>query len=131
MKRVLAYATFTLLGALVPAAGCISMLGVPTRTRHSPGELLAWFAIPVFLAAINLWTSQGRALFWNIRHGSLDGYRWVSGFPAIGTIATAIAALGTWGDLTSGIVVMVLSLVDTGSMTWFAIQCFRHRAFDA
>lgn len=130
MRRVLAYTLFGLLGALVPASGCISLLGVPTRTQHSPGALLAWFAAAMLLAAINLWTSWGRALVWRAKHGSLDGYQWVSGIPAIGTLATGVAALGTWGDPASGIAAIIISLADTGSMTWFAIQCFRHRVFD-
>jgi hypothetical protein len=131
MSPTVRYVAVCAVGAALPVAGVLSAMGVPERAHHTPIVLTGWLSIPALVACFNLWISYGRALVWKHRHGSLAEFRHVSGFPVIGSVATAAAAGATWGDVVSGMMAVVLSFLDTGSLTWFAIQCVRHRLLDA
>ena len=119
------------IGTPVPLLLGFSLAGYPHRHHSSVWAMLAWFAFPAFIAGLNFYLSFIRGWLWIRRTGGIDGYRYASGFPLIGSIGTLMAACGTWGDAASASLGLVLCLLDTGGGTWFLIQCVRTHAFTA
>lgn len=130
MRRRALYVVCVILSSLLPAVGVLSVMGFPHRTTHSALTLAAWYSAAVLITAVNLWTSYVRGWLWIRRHGSLEGHRFTSGLPLIGTLAAGVAAVCTAGDWVSGLLAVMLAVLDTGGLTWFALQVCRHDLFD-
>ncbi len=86
-------------------------------------------AIGLLLAGFNLYLSVGRPLIYWWRHRSMEGYRFVSGFPGIGTlfvVASSIVGFSDWRAAALGIIALA---VDTGGLPWFLVATWRDRSF--
>jgi hypothetical protein len=60
-----------------------------------------WMILAVFVAAFNLRLSLGRPLLFRPLHGSMQGYRFVSGIPAIASFLVLIAVVRLFGDISA------------------------------
>jgi hypothetical protein len=57
--------------------------------------------------------------------GSLDGYRHVSGLPAVGSFLAALGAVLAFGSIVAAVVGLAAVAVDTGGSVWFLISTWR------
>ena len=62
------------------------------------------------------------------RHGSMDGYRHVSGFPLVGTLMVTWAGAWGFGELPTAVVGLAASVLDTGGLPWFLVMTWRDRS---
>ncbi len=77
------------------------------------------------IALLNFYLSFLRGRLYVRRHGSLDGYRYVSGLPIIGTVLVVIGALLGFGELAVAALGLVVMAADTGGSVWFLISTWR------
>lgn len=70
-----------------------------------------------FIVAINLYTSAFRKLLHDRLHPG-EPYRFVSGFPLVGTVFLGIAWLLSPAGSFPGYIALVLMLLDTGGPHW-------------
>jgi hypothetical protein len=96
--------------------------------RTSPiGVALAVLAVPVLV--LNLTLAFVRPVVYRLRHGSMDGYRHVSGLPLIGNLFAVAGAVVGFGDWRAAGVALFATVCDTGSMTWLAVVIWRDPSF--
>lgn len=103
---------------LAPIALAVASLVVPPRPAASYvfGLLLGGAAI----AAFNVYLSFIRPRLYKRRHGTLDGYRFVSGAPMIGSALVVIAWASSMGSRSVAVSSLLILAVDTGGLPWFA-----------
>ena len=89
-----------------------------------------WALVPAaFIAGLNFHLSFIRPLIYRLRHGSMEDYRHVSGFPMIGTLLVLIGGIVGFGALSSALFGLAAMLVDTGGSLWFLIATWHDRSF--
>ena len=82
------------------------------------------------IVLLNGYLSFARPILYATRHkNSLEGYKYVSGVPLVGTILVALAILFTWGSATVAMIGIVLLLVDTGGSIVFLLCVARDKSF--
>jgi hypothetical protein len=84
-------------------------------------SVVAWivFGLGAFLCVTNFYLSFLRYPLHRLRGLSKESYRWVSGFPLVGSLFVGLSLLGLH-DLSGMIpVAVVLILIDTGGIHWF------------
>ena len=109
------------------AASLISGLGAA-----SPGDTggIGWIILAAAIASFNGYLSFLRPWLYRQRHeGSMEGFRFISGFPLIGSLAVMIGVIFSWGHLYSAILGALVSVVDTGGTPAFLIVTWRDRSF--
>jgi hypothetical protein len=122
--------SFGVLLAILPfALLLVSLLCGLTRPATSAFEGGGLMAAATAIALLNFHLSFIRPVLYSRRHGSLNGYRHVSGFPLLGTILVCLGALGGFGAIGSALVGMVAYILDTGSLAWFVISTWRDGSF--
>ncbi len=57
----------------------------------------------------------------------MDGYRFDSGLPVLGTLFVIIACLIGFGAAGTAMVLLVISLIDTGGVPWFVFMSWRDK----
>ena len=129
-KRFFGYGLAILLGLALPLTLIGSLFYDGTSTLRNPWIVLAAYAPAMSVACLNFHLSFVRPRLWMREHGNMEGYLFVSGAPAVGTVAAAIAAAVTFGSDVGAAMGLVICLLDTGGMTWFMIMCLRHRLLD-
>lgn len=88
-----------------------------------------WLALgSLLIALLNFFLSFVRPWLLAKRHGSLDGFRNVSGFPMVGTILAVLAGLLGFGASWTSIVGMVAMVLDTGGSLWFLAATWHDRS---
>lgn len=87
------------------------------------GLALAGFVIGL----LNAYLSFARPQLYLWRHRSLDGYRHVSGVPAIGTLFVTMSGVGGFGELPTATIGLIALSLDTGGLPWFLIATWRDR----
>lgn len=90
----------------------------------APGWALVAVAGPV--AALNAYTSWFRPWLFKRRTGSLEGYRFVSGVPLVGTILLTLALVANGGERAMVVVVGVFLALDTGGAPWLIVPVWRN-----
>jgi len=92
---------------------------------------------PFFSAALGLMVAACALAIWNFylsfirgrlylkRHGSLEGYRYVSGVPLIGAVLAMIGGLVGFGEIGNSLVGLASMAFDTGGPVWFLICTWR------
>jgi hypothetical protein len=93
---------------------------VPTRL-----VVVAWMAVALLIGALNFYGSFIAPRRYARKHGSMAGYRHVSGMPAIGTILIVAIAIVGFGDWVCSILGSVAFAIDTGGSVWFVISTWR------
>ncbi len=81
------------------------------------------------VTVLNFYLSFGRPLMFRLRHGTMDGHRFVSGFPMIGTVLVMLGALFAFGTVGSAAIGVFAILLDTGGSFWFIISTWHDRSF--
>jgi hypothetical protein len=86
-------------------------------------SLIGGFALVVVV--FNLHTSYFRALLYRWRHGRMDGFRFASGMPLIGTIFILIESILGFGSLYTSLLVLLAYVLDTGGFPWLLVMTWR------
>ena len=107
-------------------ASLVSGLNNPVRPIFAG---MGFMVTAAGVALLNFHLSFGRPLFFRLRHGTMDGYKFVSGFPMIGTALVVLGALFGFGAVGSAVTGVVVMLLDTGGSFWFLVSTWRDRSF--
>lgn len=87
-------------------------------------------ALAAAVAFSNLYLAFLRPMLYARRHGgSLEGYKFVSGIPAVGTVMVAAAVVAGWGQMPVAVAGFVLLLGDVGGTVWLLVSIGRDRTF--
>jgi hypothetical protein len=57
----------------------------------------------------------------------MEGYRFVSGIPAVGTLLLLIPGIVGFGATGTVVLLLAILLVDTGGLHWFVFMTWRDR----
>lgn len=85
--------------------------------------------IALVVACVNFYLSFIRGWFHRRRTGSLDGYRFVSGIPMIGTLLVLIGSVLGFGSVACAALGLLATALDTGGSVWFLVATWRDSAF--
>jgi hypothetical protein len=117
--------TVCLLPILLMVASIVVGLFWP---RTSPvGVVLALFAVP--LVFLNLYLAAARPSLYRRRHGSMEGYRNVSGVPLIGNLLAVIGCVVGFCDWRAATVGLFALVCDVGGLPWFIVATWRDPSF--
>lgn len=88
-----------------------------------------WLLLPaIFFAGENVYTSWLRPwLYWR-RHGSMEGYQHISGYPLIGNLFAVSALLVCFGNPWIAALGLATIAADTGGVPWFVLSTWRDRS---
>lgn len=89
---------------------------------------IAATGIAAFFAALNFYCSFIRPFLYRCRHGSMDGFRFVSPFPIFGTVFAVIATVAGFGAIGTAAVCLAATAFDTGAGHWFVYCTWRDRS---
>ena len=106
---------------------CFSPVALAVWSLFAPRRQTWWVAlVPLALGAsigsLNLYLTCVRPWLYRLRHHSLEGYRYVSGFPVIGTILVTLALLASAGSKPIAAVALLVLAIDTGGLPWFLVS---------
>jgi hypothetical protein len=90
---------------------------------------LAPAGVGLVVGGLNAYLSFARPWLYRLRHGSLAGYRFVSGFPLLGTVAAVWCGVVGFGEGLPAAVGLVALLLDTGGLPWFLVVTWRDTSF--
>jgi hypothetical protein len=94
--------------------------------RRSGGSRGLGFAVlGLLFALLNAHLAMVRPWLYRLRHGSMEGYRFVSGLPLIGSVFVVAAGVLGFGALPTAVVGLVALALDTGGLPWFLIATWR------
>ena len=79
------------------------------------------------IGLLNAYLSFARPQLYFWRHRSMDGYRFVSGVPAIGTLFVTMSGVWGFGELPTAAIGLIALALDTGGLPWFLIATWRAR----
>ncbi len=82
---------------------------------------IALMFLALTFGLLNFYLSFLRPLLYRHRRGSMDGYRFVSGVPAVGTLLVLIGNTFSYGAVIPALLGIVVLLLDTGGFPWFVI----------
>jgi hypothetical protein len=77
----------------------------------------------------NFHYSFTRPALYRLRHGSMEGYRFVSSFPIVGTVFLLIESILGFGSLYTALLVLFGYFLDTGGLPWLVVMTWRDRDF--
>lgn len=90
------------------------------------GGVLA--TIAVLIGCLNLDRAYLRPWRYRRQRGSLDGYRYVSGLPLVGTLFQVAGCLIAFGSPTVGLLGGLAGLLDVGGVPWFLVLTWQDRS---
>jgi len=99
------------------------------RSRPFFSAALGLMVAACVLAIWNFYLSFFRGRLYVKRHGSLEGYRYVSGVPLIGAVLAMMGGLVGFGEIGSALVGIASMALDTGGPIWFLIWTWRDEPF--
>jgi len=115
--------TRRVVGALIllsPAMFLFASLLNALGGGHRPIFDNLWFYLAAAaIATLNFYLSFIRSTIWKRTHKSMDGFKYVSGLPLIGTICSVVACHFSYGALGSTLVGIGILALDTGGLPWF------------
>ena len=88
---------------------------VPSATAAMGGVLVT---IAILIGCLNLYLAYLRPWRHQRQQGSLDGYRFVSGLPLVGTLFQVVGCLIAFGSPTVGFIGSLAALLDVGGVLW-------------
>ena len=80
------------------------------------------------MAALNFYLSFVRPYLFRVRRGSMDGYRFVSDVPIVGSILVVLGALFGFGAVGTALIGIIVFLLDTGGSGWFVIATWKDKS---
>jgi hypothetical protein len=95
----------------------------------SPDIATTFGFIGVGIATLNAWLSFGRPFLWKMRKGTMDGYRFISGLPIIGTIVGVFTCLTGFGEITPTLLALTIFMIDTAGLPWFTYATWKDQGF--
>ena len=90
---------------------------------------VALVVVALAVAALNAHLSWVRPLLFRWRHGSMAEYRFISGFPVVGTVFVVLAVVAAFGSTAVAILALLSLFLDTGGLLWFAAVVWKDPAF--
>lgn len=82
-------------------------------------------ALSLLIAVVNFHLSFIRPLLHKRRTGSLDGYKFVSGIPVVGTVLALLGLAIGYGATIPIYLAGVATILDTGGLPWLLIATWR------
>jgi hypothetical protein len=114
---------------LAPVVLMVASLAVGSSWPWSNpvGVALILVALPIaildfFLAVIRPWVYRRR-------HKSMEGYRNISGIPAIGNLFAITGGVIAFGDWRAAVVGLFALILDVGGLPWFVVVTWRDPSF--
>jgi hypothetical protein len=107
------------------------LLFVVSAAVHNRTHSIAatWLLIPAAaLGLFNFYLSFVRPVLYRLCHGSMDGFRFVSGIPGIGTVLVFISGVVGFGSLSVALLGIVTIFVDTGGSFWFLVATWHDKS---
>ena len=95
----------------------------PSQSGGARG--LSFAVLGLLLGILNAYLSMIRPCLYRLRHGSMEGYRFVSGLPLVGSVLVIAAGVFGFGALPTAVVGLVTLALDTGGLPWFLIATWR------
>lgn len=120
------------LGVLICSIPILLLLAslVHGKVEVKPSIMGVGFLVAALgIGLLNTHTSFIRPKLHYRRHGSMEGYRHVSGIPFVGTISTVIATIGNFGSVPAALLGLLALALDTGGLPWFLISTWRDSSF--
>lgn len=119
---------------LFTVAAALTVVGVPAvslvASFVAPRE--GWYGLlavagAALLGGLNAYLSWVRFPLYCWRHGSREGYRFVSGIPILGSVSGTLGTAAGWGDWRAAVLALVAAVIDPGGLPWFLIAMIRMR----
>ena len=112
---------------------CFSPVALAVWSLFVPRRPTWWAAlIPLALGAsigsLNLYLSWIRPWIYRLRNHSLEGYRYASGAPVIGTVLVTLALLAGVGSKLIAAAGLLVLTIDTGGLPWFLVQTWSDKS---
>jgi uncharacterized RDD family membrane protein YckC len=107
----------------------VSLIVGASQRRHAVFAAVGFITAGAVVAVLNFYLSFIRPRIYWSRHGSKDGYRFVSGMPIIGTVLTLLGAVFGFGAVGIAVVGIGAFALDTGGSGWFVVLTWRDRSF--
>ena len=85
--------------------------------------------IGLLIGLFNAYLSFARPWLYRRKHGSMAGFQFTSGTPALGTLIVVYAALLGFGEGPTAFVGLLALALDTGGLPWFLIQTWPDTGF--
>lgn len=114
--------------AIAPIFAAIASLLSPWATCHAELANKVGLVGALFVA-INFWVTIPRPLLWRWRHRTMEGYRHVSVFPAIGTVLGIATCLIGFGHAIPTFMALGILLFDFGGSIAFVWATWRDQSF--
>ncbi len=112
---------------LSPVVLLLASLAYSLLVERKGAAWLGVMAVGLLVGSLNAYLSFLRPLLYRWRHGSMEGWRFVSVLPGVGTFVVALAgALGFGAEWTALLGLFVLA-IDTGGLPWFLVVTWRDR----
>ncbi len=119
MKRIIAIAVF-----LMPVVFIVLSLLFNEEVHYAWHHYLL-FGFGLFVTGLNVHTSWVRPYVYKALHGNLEGYKFISGIPMLGSLAAFVALWHCGNSWTTIAVVISILVLDTGGIPWFIIATWR------
>ncbi len=87
--------------------------------------VMVLLTIAALVAGFNFYLSFVRPALFSHHNGSLQGYRFISGIPILGSILATFGVLFAWGQFSIAAFMLLLLVVDTGSPLFALIAIYR------
>ena len=98
---------------------------VPLSPAAMGGVLVS---LAILVGCLNLYLAYLRPWRYRRKWGSLEGYRFVSGLPLVGTLFQVAGCLVAFGNPTVGFIGCLAGLLDTGGLPWFPVLTWKDRS---
>ncbi|HEX7151446.1 MAG TPA: hypothetical protein VF618_08170 [Thermoanaerobaculia bacterium] len=113
--------------AVVPVGIGVWAWRVPAHDAGTPWVAWGLVGVAFCVAGVNAWLSWGRGVLYRRRHGSLEGYRFVSGFPLVGAGVAVLAVILAFGHDGVAAIALLSMVVAPGSPLWFLPVVWRQQ----
>jgi hypothetical protein len=120
---------FGVILAFSPLALSIASLAIGiNKGRQSSFAGVGFVIGAAVMAALNFYLSFVRPYLFRVRRGSMDGYRFVSDVPIVGSILVVLGALFGFGAVGTALIGIIVFLSDTGGSGWFVIATWKDKS---
>jgi hypothetical protein len=119
----------TLFGCLPPLlVGCSLLAGVRGQVAPHPfrfGGGLGLTVLAALVGSTNFHLSFVRPRAYRQAHGSLAGYKRISGLSAIGTLLVLSGTAMAFGSIVCAALGLAVLVFDTGGLPWFCVAVWK------
>lgn len=105
---------------------CVFWIRALPPATVAMGGVLA--TIAVLIGCLNLYLAYLRPWRYRRQRGSLEGYRYVSGLPLVGTLFQVAGCLIAFGSPTVGFIGGLAGLLDVGGVPWIPVLTWQDRS---